>query len=579
MPGSNVDYFVEPFHFCGKRIRGRFVVPSGIRCTHGSVIAKCFREVNSIGIITTKSISAAPRVGYREPIYARYSSGSYINAVGLANPGAEQLLSELEDVVVPPDKFLLVSIFGADEDEFVRAAEKLRPVADGFELNMSCPHASGYGIQIGQDTELLRKITSAVCRAAGVPVIVKLSATLPRLAETAKVAIESGATGIAATNTIGPSMVSVGTVPILHNRVGGLSGNAIRPLGVHAVGKIRAAIGPAPVIIGMGGIGTAEHVLQVRAMGANVFGIGSAVTGLDSQQFQAFFADLESSLLAGEPVPLGSDGRDTQVTMQYQRCRIVGRKQYSDRLFEMRVDRLPGDPAPGQLAGQYYFLCIPEVGEKPFAVFSAAERSFVVKSVGLLTGHLSTMTVGEELLIRGPYGKPFSRVSGVAEYILVGGGTGTASLLEIGVHLRSACPVQFVVGARTASELFGIDELQTVGPTHIATDDGTAGFAGTASGLLDSLLCKMDRGRLSSLAFVNCGPEPMIHACAALQQKHVPEDRIIAAVEYLTSCGVGVCGKCASPSGHLSCIDGPFMPIQAFRKKPARKSAAQPACH
>ena len=166
---SQDNLFDRPYQLGNKQIEGRFVIPSGIRCTHASTIAKCFAEIPSIGVVTTKSISVAPRSGYREPIYARYAPGCYINAVGLTNPGARDFLAEMEGIDIPPDKFLLVSVFGGGVDDFVGAAEILSPIADGFELNMSCPHAKGYGATIGEDTELVSAITRAVA-----PVAVKV---------------------------------------------------------------------------------------------------------------------------------------------------------------------------------------------------------------------------------------------------------------------------------------------------------------------------------------------------------------------------------------------------------------------
>jgi dihydroorotate dehydrogenase (NAD+) catalytic subunit len=100
--------FDRSYELGHKTIQGRFAIPSGIRCTHAATIQKCFLEVPSIGVITTKSISAKPRQGYREPIYARYAPGCYINAVGLANPGARQFLAEFDGIEIPNDKFLLV---------------------------------------------------------------------------------------------------------------------------------------------------------------------------------------------------------------------------------------------------------------------------------------------------------------------------------------------------------------------------------------------------------------------------------------------------------------------------------------
>ncbi|HVN80638.1 MAG TPA: dihydroorotate dehydrogenase [Terriglobia bacterium] len=562
--GSSLDKCVD---LGRKRIRGRFVIPSGIRCTHSSVIDKCFSEIDSIGVITTKSISAVPRPGYREPIYARYSSGSYVNAVGLSNPGAVAFHDALAELRVPSDKFLLVSIFGRDASEFAEAAKILKPVADGFELNMSCPHAAGYGLEIGQDAESVATITGLVARETELPVIVKLSATLPRLARTAQLAIEAGASGITVTNTIGPSLVEIGENPILQNRVGGLSGNAIRPLALLAVQSIRQAVGQKPIIIGMGGIGTAEHVVQFRNAGADLFGIGSALTGLDTKACCTFFSQLRTQLDSSDPITLGSDSADSAVPMSYHRCRVLNRRYYSQNLFELTLDRLPDDPMPGQLSGRYYFLCIPGIGEKPFAVYSSDKRTIVIKTVGPFTEYLAAVPLGDEIWLRGPYGTPFLGVQDCREYVLVGGGTGIASLLEIAYKVGNGCKLSFVLGARSGSEIFGLCDFERFGPVSVATDDGTLGHHGRVSALLEQILAKRPTEASESPVFVNCGPEAMVHACAEVQRRYVSDDRIVGSIEYETSCGVGICGKCASPSGHLSCLDGPFMPIRAFQAR------------
>lgn len=554
-------FYLDPFPLGPKQVRGRFVVPSGIRCTRASSIQHCFEHVDAFGVVTTKSISAAPRAGYREPIYARFSSGSYMNAVGLANPGAEQFKAELDRVRTPPHKFLLISIFGADLAEFAEAARILTPVADGFELNMSCPHASGYGLDIGQDRTLVAAITREVFQRTGRPVIVKLSATIPALGPTAQAAIEAGACGITVTNTVGPGFLAVGSSPILSNKVGGLSGNAIRPLGLQSVRRVREAIGPRPLIIGMGGIGTAEHVHQFRAAGADLFGVGSAMTGLDSNALAACMDRLQTESATATPQTLGSDSPDTPLSMQYVTTRIEHKRLYNDTLFELRLSSLPGTPAPGTLAGKYFFLCIAGVGEKPFAVFSAAQRSVVIKIVGAFTRHLSGLRIGDEILLRGPYGRPVTPIPGCSEHVLVGGGTGIASLLEIACRLHGATPLTFVLGGRSHSDVFGADDFAKLGRVHIATNDGSLGVRGNVSDALEALLRQLTTG---SPGFINCGPDPMIRACAQVESQFAPRERIVAAVEYMTSCGVGVCGKCAAPSGLLSCIDGPFMGIQSF---------------
>ncbi len=533
-------------------VRGRFVIPSGIRCTHATTIRRCFSEIPEIGVVTTKSISYAPRAGYREPIYARYAPGCYINAVGLANPGAEKFLAEFDGIRVPEDKFLLVSIFGSDAESFLAAARTLAPIADGFELNMSCPHAKGYGAEVGQDPELLRSITAAVCGAAGVPVFVKLAAILPNLGEAARASLAAGAAGITVTNTIGPALAAVGETPILSNKVGGLSGDGIRPMGLRAVQEVRAAVGPGPVIIGMGGIASAEHVRQYAKAGADLFGIGSALTGLDSAGMRDYLKDLAS----GEACQCSCE---TRIRMDYVATRVECRVDYTPSLFKLVLERLPEDYRDGDLAGRFFFLCLPGVGEKPFAVFSASERSIIVRTVGVFTRQLAELKAGSEILTRGPYGAGVPDFSG-RTLVFAGGGTGTASLLEIAHKLRSGNEQMFVLGARSRDQLYDLEKFERLGPVRVATDDGTAGFHGFVPDLLQTVLDEIPPGAV----FINCGPEPMVLRCFEIQRRIASAGDIIGSIEYMTSCGVGICGKCASPSGALSCIDGPFMALAEF---------------
>ena len=554
MPDS---FFERPFPLGHKQVEGRFVIPSGIRCTHASTIARCFRDVPPVGIVTTKSLSLAPRAGYREPIYARYAPGSYINAVGLANPGAEAFRTEYENFETPANKFLLVSIFGSGVDDFTGAARHLTPIADGFELNMSCPHVKGHGAEIGEDTDLVVAVLRSVMAQKDIPVFVKVSATLPGLVRTVKACVAAGAAGITVTNSIGPAIVSVGEDPILYNRRGGLSGDAIRPLGQRAVEQVREAIGDTPVIIGMGGVGTAEHVRQFRKAGADLFGIGSAVTGMDSTAMKAYFGALQDQLTghdaATPPAP--------EVDMTYFETRIAARHQYCPGLFKIEFERLPADYGPGELGGKYLFLTVPGVGEKPFAIFSAAERTIIVRTVGVFTKYLEEASIGSRILLRGPYGATLPAYKR-RQVVMVGGGTGTASLLGIAQHYAPDNDLHFVFGARTAAEFYDLDRFAPLGPVHLATDDGSAGYHGLVSGQLERLLASAIPH--DQLAFINCGPGPMVHACHKIQRQYVSSDSILSSIEYMTSCGVGICGKCASPSGALTCIDGPFLPASEF---------------
>ena len=548
--------FEQPYQLGRKTVRGRFLIPSGIRCTHATTIRKCFEEIPEIGVITTKSISFQPRAGYREPIYARYAPGCYINAVGLANPGAEKFLAEFDGIRIPDDKFLLVSIFGSDAESFLAAARTLAPIADGFELNMSCPHAKGYGAEIGQDPELLKSITAAVAGAVAVPVFVKLAAILPNLGEAARASLAAGAAGITVTNTIGPAMADVGDQPILYNKVGGLSGDGIRPMGLRAVQQVRAAVGPGPVIIGMGGIASAEHVRQYAKAGADLFGVGSALTGLDSAQMRDYIRNLASGAAC-------QCSCETRLPMDYATARIESRVDYTPSLFKLVLDRLPEDYRDGDLAGKFFFLCLPGVGEKPFAIFSASERSVIVRTVGVFTQQLAELKPRSEILLRGPYGSGIPDFSG-RTLVFAGGGTGSASLLEIAHKLRPGNRPIFLLGARSRDQLYDLEKFERLGPVRVATDDGTAGFHGLVPDLLRAALDEMPPAERDRAVFINCGPGPMVVRCFEIQKPITSEDRILGSIEYMTSCGVGICGKCASPSGALSCIDGPFLPLRDF---------------
>ncbi len=561
--------FDQPYRLGHKTVTGRFVIPSGIRCTHAATIERCFQEVASIGVITTKSIGVQPRKGYREPIYARYAPGCYINAVGLANPGAEAYRAEFEGIQTPGDKFLLVSIMGSDVDSFVAAALTLEPIADGFELNMSCPHAKGYGAEIGQDTELLGKITEAVVRATGVPVFVKLSSTLPNLGATAGAAVAAGAAGFTLINTVGPALAAVGTDPILHNRLGGLSGDGIRPMGLRAVEQVRKAVGTEPILIGMGGIASPEHVRQYAAAGADLFGIGSALTGLNGGQMRDYMAQLHEDVCRGSERTYVRSC-ESAIRMDYVKTRVTSRVDYGEGLFKLLLERLPEGQNDGDLAGKFYFLCLPGVGEKPFAIFSTSEKSVVVRTVGDFTSHLEQLGGGAEILLRGPYGQ------GVPAWkdhtiVFVGGGTGIASILEIAYKLRPNNQEIFLLGARTGGHLFDLDKFRSLGPVSLATDDGSAGHHGFVPELLGEALAGLPARERERVAFINCGPAPMVRRCFEIQRELAPEDRILGSIEYMTSCGVGICGKCSSPSGALTCIDGPFLPWREFQRVAAGK--------
>ena len=537
-----------------KEICGRFVIPSGIRCTNASTIDWYFRNIDSIGIITTKSISLNPREGYKEPIYVQYSENSYINAVGLSNPGAKAFADELAGITVPDNKFLLVSVFGKDADEFLAAAKILEPYADGFELNLSCPHAKGYGLQIGHDADLAAEIVRVLSDNIEKPLIVKLSASIPNLTDLSKRAVENGADGFTVTNTIGPSLEYVDGRPALANVFGGLSGEGIRPLGIRCVREIREAVGSDLTIIGMGGIYSSEHIRGYANAGADFFGIGSALTNQDSQTAKLFLNSLQDDL---QGLGVSPFKHDAVRNMRYGKCTVIENQRLTETLHKITLSRWDGWDQIQDTAGRFFFLMIPGVGEKPFAVLSLAERSFIIKNVGYFTNALTNLSAGDEVFIRGPYGKALPEFCGRTIYF-VAGGTGISPVYEIACKYSLKNDVRFFLGGQTAGDIFDVEKFEMLGDVLISTDDGSRGH----KGYVTELLCGFDFSSDKNPVFINCGPKAMLENCCEIERSIAKLHDIIVSIEYYTSCGVGICGKCCTETGLLSCVDGPFLCVE-----------------
>lgn len=273
-----------------------FTIPSGIITTEISCLERIAQEIPEIGILTTKSIGPQPRAGNREPILTQYIPGGFMNAVGLTNPGAEEFAKKLSSINIPQDKFLLASIFGKDASEFGYVAKTLEEYVDGFELNLSCPHAKGYGMQLGQDLQMVHEITQTVAQKTKKPIFAKLTPNAGNIGEIAKSALSAGAYGIVAINTVGPGYYSEDGNVVLTNKFGGLSGTGITPIGLKCIRDIRQAVGENIPIIGIGGIRTVKDVEDYASAGANFFGIGSALAGMTEQKIKNYFSALRGDL-------------------------------------------------------------------------------------------------------------------------------------------------------------------------------------------------------------------------------------------------------------------------------------------
>lgn len=532
--------------FLGKSLSGPFTIPSGIVTTATSIIQAFFDKMPQVGVITTKSVGPSVRAGNREPVYSQYAPGCFVNAVGLTNPGAAIAAESLSTLTIPDDRFLLVSIFGGSVEEFVEVAKIMSPVADGLELNLSCPHAKGYGMAMGQDPDMVREITAAVKAVVSIPVIPKLTPNTQNIGDIALAAATGGADAICAINTLGPGYTSSHGKPVLSNGAGGISGKGVLPVALKCVREI-AAVTDLP-IIGCGGASSAADVREFFNAGSSVVGIGSALTGMTTQDIDSYFDQLESD------INFNSDKAEKHVRydidMDFKPVVLVENKQVCDDICVLTFDRKINIQA-----GEFVFLWIPGVGEKPFSALSDDPFQLAVIDVGIFTHELMLLEVGAEVYVRGPYGIPVSPHQG-AKIMAVAGGTGLAAVYQLARDFGNA---EVFTGARTSERLYYLEECQKVAEVHIATDDGSEGYKGVVTELLRERLKEMGAEELRNLVFYNCGPAPMVHAAAKVQREFCSDDQIFSAIDYLTKCGVGICGACAAPDGQRICVDGPFL--------------------
>ena len=514
--------------------------------TAPSIIQYFLNEVPQVGVITTKSIGLDARLGNREPVYSQYAPGCFVNAVGLTNPGAEVSADLLSRLTIPEDRFLMTSIFGGSVEEFVTVAQMLAPYSDGLELNLSCPHAAGYGMAMGQDPDLVYEIVSAVKAAVSIPVIPKLTPNTDNIAGIALAAERAGADGLCAINTLGPGQSSSFGHAVLSNGSGGLSGKGILPIALKCIREIRQ-VTELP-IIGCGGASSARDVTAMLESGANIVGIGSALTGMTTQQIKTYFDAL--SLESSDQKNLAESHIQYQLDMDFWPVTLIANEPVCDD-----ITLLTFAENINVKAGEFYFVWIPGIGEKPFSALTDDPFRLIAIDVGTFTHHLMDLEPGSEIYIRGPYGQPVA-VEENNHVMAVAGGTGLAAVYQVA---RDAQRAEIFTGARTAQRLYFVDECKSIASVHVATDDGSSGYSGTVTELLNQRLSKMSPAEHANITFYNCGPEPMVHAAIEVQRRYCSDKQIFSAIDYLTKCGVGICGACATPDGQRLCVDGPFL--------------------
>jgi dihydroorotate dehydrogenase (NAD+) catalytic subunit len=235
-------------------------------------------DLDALGGIVTKAVSKEPRAGAPAPRVADFAGGM-INAIGLANPGMDEVKREHLPWLASAlhRARVLVNVVGRVEEDFgdVVAALDDATAHSAYELNVSCPNTRAGGLEFGADPAALRTVVQRARAATKRPLFVKLSPTLPDVAGIAKVAVDAGADGITVINTIPGLVIDLDTRrPALGFGTGGVSGAGLRPVGVLATWKVRNAV--AVPIIGVGGVSTAEDALQYILAGASLVAVGTA---------------------------------------------------------------------------------------------------------------------------------------------------------------------------------------------------------------------------------------------------------------------------------------------------------------
>lgn len=255
------------------KLKNPTMLASGVLGETGELLSRVAKS--GAGAVVTKSIGLEPREGHPNPTVIEFEFG-LLNAVGLANPGIENFREELE-IAKNGGVPVIGSIFGKNAGEFAELAAKMEEYgASAVELNLSCPHEEGLGQEIGAEPENVEHITKEVKGSVRIPVFPKLTPNVKDIVALADAASKGGADAVVAINSVKAMAISPETkMPILANKIGGLSGTAIRPIGVRCVYEIWREV--SIPVIGVGGISSGMDALQYITAGASAVQIGSGV--------------------------------------------------------------------------------------------------------------------------------------------------------------------------------------------------------------------------------------------------------------------------------------------------------------
>jgi dihydroorotate dehydrogenase (NAD+) catalytic subunit len=550
---------------------------SGVASTKPELIRWFDQKVPAVDIVTTKSFQVRPNPGNREPVICETSEGNFGNSVGLRNPGLEVALPPLQKLREDGLRvWLNVSVSADNPEDFTTLVKAFDEVADSIELNFSCPHAkAGFGASIGKDicvaSDYVRQICESYPERKSL-LFIKLTPNVDNIGEIAKAVMECGADGITAINTVGPELHTdpVSGKPILQNALGGKGGKSgewVYDRAIEAIKEIRQAVGDDVPVIGMGGVSDGRQCSEMIKAGADAVGIGSALAHVGQQNWTPYFDAVKAeseALLKGQDAEIASRAMLTKgSTMKYRAYTVTEVKLHCEDTLLLTLD---GSMKDFQ-AGEFVFLWLPGIGEKPFSVAKAEPLMFIIKKRGAFTQAVFDLKEGDTIFLRGPYGAK-TETPKASKAVIVAGGTGEAVALPLAEELaRQNVPMSFLVGTSVDGNR-GIlaQELGKFGHYICVSDNGRPGR------ILDEIIPEVgrltvDETPLDDLVFYLIGPEVFMKiAGRKLENIGVEPDRVLLSMERNTMCGIGLCGEC-SCGGRLACQWGTFMSLDLLEKE------------
>ncbi len=252
------------------------IIPASGTFGYGYEFAELY-DINCLGTFSFKGTTKDPRFGNPTPRIAECPAGM-INAVGLQNPGVEKVIGEeLPKLKECFSKPVMANVSGFAVEDYAYTCEKLDKCEQvgWLEVNGSCPNVHGGGMSFGTNPEAAAEVTRAVKAVTTKPVIIKLSPNVTDIVSIAKACEEAGADGISLINTLLGMRIDLKTKkPVIANKMGGFSGSAIFPVAVRMVYQVSQAV--SIPVVGMGGVSTAEDVIEMMLAGATAVQVGAA---------------------------------------------------------------------------------------------------------------------------------------------------------------------------------------------------------------------------------------------------------------------------------------------------------------